>query len=42
LTATDMLPSNTPIDDFLGTFFMLSLIYLAYGFINDWKTMEIG
>jgi hypothetical protein len=41
LTAIDVLPSNTPIDDVLGTLFMLSIIYLAYGFINDWKTLSL-
>lgn len=39
LVAMDILPSNTPVDDILGTFFMLSLIYLAYGFINDWMVL---
>lgn len=24
----------------LGTFFMLSMIYLAYGYINDWKGLS--
>jgi len=41
LVAVDILPSNTPIDDILGTLFMLSMIYLAYGFINDWKTLGL-
>ena len=41
LTAMDILPSNTPIDDVLGTLFMLSFIYLAYRFINDWKTLQL-
>lgn len=41
LAAVDILPSNTPVDDILGTFFMLSLIYLAYGFINDWKVLPL-
>jgi hypothetical protein len=39
LAAIDVLPSNTPIDDVLGTLFMISMIYMAYGFINDWKTL---
>ena len=42
LVAVDVLPSNTPIDDVLGTLLMLSMIYLAYGFINDWKTLQLG
>lgn len=37
LVAIDVLPSNTPIDDILGTIFMLGLFYVARGFINDWK-----
>ena len=41
LVAMDLLPSETPIDDVLGTLFMLSMIYLAYGFINDWKTLQL-
>jgi len=41
LIAIDFLPSNTPIDDVLGTLFMLSMIYLAYNFINDWKTLQL-
>jgi len=39
MTAVDILAANTPIDDVLGTLFMLSLIYMAYGYINDWKTL---
>ena len=41
LIAIDLLPSNSPIDDVLGTLFMLSMIYLAYNFINDWKTLRL-
>jgi hypothetical protein len=41
LVAADVLPSNTPIDDILGTIFMLGLLYLAHGFINDWKKLGI-
>ena len=37
LVATDILPSNTSIDDILGTIFMFGLLYVAHGFINDWK-----
>ena len=40
LIAIDFLPSNTLIDDVLGTLVMLSLIYLAYNFINDWKSLD--
>ena len=42
LVAVDFLPSNSPIDDVLGTLLMLSMIYLAYGFINDWKTLQLN
>lgn len=42
LITIDLLPSNTPIDDVLGTLFMLSLIYLAYNFINDWKALQLN
>ena len=41
LVAVDIIPSSTPIDDVLGTLFMLSLIYLTYGFTNDWKTITV-
>jgi hypothetical protein len=40
LIAVDVLPSITAVDDLLGTLFMLSFIYLAYGFVNDWKTLK--
>ncbi len=39
LIAVGILPSNTPINDILGTVFLVSFIYLAYGFTNDWKTL---
>ena len=41
LVAVDVLPSNTDIDDALGVLFMLALLYLAYGFINDWRTLSV-
>jgi hypothetical protein len=41
LTAIDVLPSNTPIDDIIGTIFMLGLLYVTRGFINDWKELRI-
>lgn len=41
LVAVDVLPSDTPIDDILGTIFMLGLLYVARGFINDWKKLGI-
>jgi hypothetical protein len=41
LVAIDILLSNTPIDDILGTIFMLGLLYVARGFINDWKKLSI-
>lgn len=41
LAAIDVLPSSTPIDDILGTIFMLRLLYVTRGFINDWKELRI-
>jgi uncharacterized membrane protein len=41
LVAVDVLPSSTSIDDILGTILMLGLLYVARGFINDWKKFEI-
>lgn len=38
--ATGILPAITPLDDVVGTVFILSLLYLAQGFINDWKNLE--
>jgi len=40
LVAIDVLPSATPIDDVLGTLFMLALLYVTYGFMNDWTRMD--
>ena len=40
LIAISALPVNTPIDDILGTLFMLSFLYLAYGFVHDWTHLE--
>ena len=40
LIAINALPANTPIDDILGTLFMLSFLYLAYGFVHDWTHLE--
>jgi hypothetical protein len=40
LVAADILPSNTDIDDLLGLLFMLALLYLAYGFVNDWRKLK--
>lgn len=40
LVAIDGLPSNTPIDDALGTLFMVGLLYVTYGFVNDWTHMD--
>jgi Na+/H+ antiporter NhaB len=40
LVAMNALPANTPIDDILGTLFMLSFLYLAYGFVHDWTHLE--
>ena len=40
LIAIDAFPAATPIDDVLGTLFMLSFLLLAYGFVNDW--MHVG
>jgi hypothetical protein len=41
LVAVDLLPSNTDIDDTLGVLFMLALLYLTYGFVNDWRTLSV-
>jgi hypothetical protein len=41
LAAIDLLPSSTPIDDILGTNFMLGMLYMVRGFINDWKKLRI-
>lgn len=40
LVAIDVLPSNTPIDDVLGTIFVVGLLYVTYGFVNDWTHMD--
>lgn len=40
LVAISVLPANTIIDDILGTLFMLSFLYLAYGFVRDWTHLE--
>jgi uncharacterized membrane protein len=40
LVAIDVLPSNTPIDEVLGTMFMVGLLYVTYGFVNDWTHMD--
>jgi len=37
--AIDLLPATTPIDDILGTLFMLTILYSAYAMINDWRTL---
>jgi hypothetical protein len=31
-----LLPPDTPIEGILGTLFMVGLLYVAYGFVNDW------
>jgi hypothetical protein len=41
LIAIDVLPSNTPINDILGTIFMLGFLYVAREFINDWKEFRL-
>lgn len=41
LAAIEILPSSTPIDDILGTVFMLGFLYVARGFINDWKELKL-
>jgi hypothetical protein len=41
LFATDLLPSNSPIDNILEILSMLSLVYLVYYFINDWKALQL-
>jgi hypothetical protein len=39
LEAIEVLPSSTPIDDILGTIFMVGFLYVARGFISDWKKL---
>ena len=34
--ALGFLPADTPIEGILGTLFMLGLLYVTYGFVNDW------
>jgi hypothetical protein len=41
LVAADVVPSNTDIDDIRSVRFMLALLYLAYGFVNDWRTLNV-
>jgi len=31
-----ILPPDTPIEGVLGTLFMLGLLFVVYGFVNDW------
>jgi len=31
-----LLPADTPMEGVLGTLFMIGLIYVTYGFVNDW------
>jgi hypothetical protein len=40
LIAVDFLPSSTLIDDVLGTLFMVGLLYVTYGFVNDWSKID--
>jgi hypothetical protein len=40
MVAYGYLESTTPIDDVLGTLFMVALLYVAYGFVNDWKNLS--
>ena len=40
LIAIGSVPSDTPIDDILGTMFMVGLLYVTYGFVNDWTHMD--
>ena len=34
--AIGILPPDTPMEGILGTLFMLGLLFVAYGFVNDW------
>jgi len=40
LVAMEILPRDTPIDDILGTLFMLGLLYVTYGFEHDWTHLK--
>ena len=40
LIAVDILPSNSPVDDVLGTILVLSLVYVAYGYVTDWRKLQ--
>lgn len=39
LVGLDILPVHSYVDDVLGTLFMLGLLYVAFGFINDWTRL---
>jgi hypothetical protein len=34
--AMGLLPPDTPMEGILGTLFMVGLLYVTYGFVNDW------
>jgi len=40
LIGLEILPVHTFVDDVLGTFFMLGLLYAVNGFIQDWTHLE--
>ena len=40
LIAADILPPNSPVDDVLGTMLVLSLVYVAYGYVGDWRRLQ--
>lgn len=40
LISVDILPSNSPVDDVLGTILVLSLVYVAYGYVSDWRKLQ--
>ena len=42
LITMGLLLSNTYVDDVLGTLLVLSMIYLAYGYVNDWKNFQLA
>ena len=40
LIAAGILPASSPVDDVLGTIFVISLVYVAYGYVGDWRKLQ--
>jgi uncharacterized membrane protein YozB (DUF420 family) len=40
MVAMGALPSDSLIEDILGTLFMLGLLFVTYGLVNDWKQLK--